>query len=780
MDSVQFLTQIDELFANGEISKVEPLITEQLALAYQNEDYSTCITILNEAIGFFRDLSQHEKSLAYSNEVLTLFTKLELGNTVPYATTVLNVANALRAGGEFEKSLLFHERALAVFEEHLESDDERIASAYNNISLLYQEMNDFSQAHEALLKALAIIKTKKDPIKLAITYTNLGLSLLNLQKIDDAFMYLLDAQTIFEKGNGQDFHYSACMSALGQAYTLKNELNTARECYLIALKEQYRHCGKSDGYNRILENLNFIETQLGLELTTDINTSQPAHVKGLALSKRFFLEIGLPAISEKMPEALNIAAFGLMGEGSECLGFDDEISTDHDFGAGFCIFLKKDDYDKYAQELTAIYNELPKEFLGYKRLNVRGAHRVGVICIEDFCNYFLGAKTIETWTEYMKDNIRTVNDRLFYNFFAGEIFMDNSNVFTKVQKKAKQLLENELSDYWLYKQIVSLRLLSQLGQCNFKRMYEREDFLTATLLKHKFIEECLKYIHIVNRVLSPYDKWLKQSALQCDTLNCLIEQLEMLSCEQNFEKSLSIIEAICTECANELNENSSYVFPANISNDNFLDSYGNALLSFTKEEKAKLIDNLVALEWNAFDKVQNDNGRASCQDDFDTFSIMRKSQYLTWTIPMLMSFTQDFQEANENNWNLITEKYGRMMASTLPEKYEEIAPLFKKHTQKQLEIIEAVVSIQVSWMEEFASEYPNIAQRTRLIHTYEDQQFDTSYETYLRGELLTYSERTLVLYANFIVSLAKNNDNLAKITMLETARLYGYDSLEDL
>ena len=786
MNAEKFIMQLDTLFSKGEIDKVAPFIKEQLALSYQEKDYNTCITILNEAIGFFRDLSLHDQSIAYAKEALTLFNTLCLTDTVAYATTVLNVANALRAAGELDKSLIFHEKSLAIFQQHLEEDDERIASVYNNVALLYQEMQAFDKACEASFQALQIIKTKNDPIKLAITYTNLASSMLNLQKVEEALSYLLEAQSIFEKDSVLDFHYSACMSALGQAFTLKNDLETARSCYQIALKEQHSHCGKSDGYYRILQNLQFVEKELGVALTLEQmdasheETLPPSnHIKGLTLCKRFFEEVALPVLKEQMPKALTLAAFGLMGEGSECLGFDDAISTDHDFGPGFCIFLEKKDWDTYAEPLTKLYNALPKEFLGYKRLEVRGAHRVGVICVEDFCRRFLGAPTAKEWEKVMLLNLKTADDRLFYNFFSGEIFMDASRMFTELQMKIRNLLENELSDYWLYKQIVSLRTLSQLGQCNYNRMYDRQDYLTANLLKHKFIEECLKYIHIVNHKLLPYDKWLKKSASTCTLLSGLMQKVEILSKEENHREVATIIEEICTEIANELNENSHYLFQTEISEDNFLDHYANAMLSFTKEEKEKLVEELVALEWSAFDKVENENGRASCQNNYPTFSIMRKSQYRTWNIPMLLSFIKDFQEANARCWNLITEKYGRMMASTAPEQYKELAPFFKSHTEKQLAIVENIVNIQVQWMEEFIQKYPAFSTQTRLIHTQEDEAYDTSYETYLRGELLTYSERTLILYANFIVSLLKKEENLAQKTILETVKQYGYASLEE-
>ena len=49
-------------------------------------------------------------------------------------------------------------------------------------------------------------------------------------------------------------------------------------------------------------------------------------MKGLELSEKYFYEIGFPAIEKKYPKLLDIAAFGLIGGGSECMGFDDEVS----------------------------------------------------------------------------------------------------------------------------------------------------------------------------------------------------------------------------------------------------------------------------------------------------------------------------------------------------------------------------------------------------------------------------------------------------------------------
>lgn len=193
----------------------------------------------------------------------------------------------------------------------------------------------------------------------------------------------------------------------------------------------------------------------------------------------------------------------------------------------------------------------------------------------------------------------------------------------------------------------------------------------------------------------------------------------------------------------------------------------------------ELVELVIETEWKAFDKVQNEGGRASCQDDHNTFHLMRASQYRTWKKEMLICYLLDFQDATQRGWNMISEKYGRMEETTAPDRYELIRDSLPVLPPEKKAIIEEIVKIQVGWMEEFALHYPKMAQNARTIHTADDTPFDTSYETYLRGEISTYSDEMLQLYGGFIVELAQAGRNLACLTMEQTALLYGYRSLED-
>ena len=65
-------------------------------------------------------------------------------------------------------------------------------------------------------------------------------------------------------------------------------------------------------------------------------------MKGIELSRGFYIEYGMPMLKKSFPELLDKIAVGLVGHGSECFGFDDDISKEHDFSAGLCIWLPEE------------------------------------------------------------------------------------------------------------------------------------------------------------------------------------------------------------------------------------------------------------------------------------------------------------------------------------------------------------------------------------------------------------------------------------------------------
>ncbi len=193
----------------------------------------------------------------------------------------------------------------------------------------------------------------------------------------------------------------------------------------------------------------------------------------------------------------------------------------------------------------------------------------------------------------------------------------------------------------------------------------------------------------------------------------------------------------------------------------------------------ELIEKIIKIEWNQFDRVQNEGGRAECQDDWNTFYIMRKSQYMAWTNELLKSYQQDLKEAEKCGWNMVTEKYARMMESTVPAKYEKLKDRLLKRSESRIILQEEIIKIQVKWMEEFVEQYPYVGGRARSIHTYDDTPYNTSYETYLRGELGTYSDKTFNLYKNFVIDIKEAGENLAYKILNNTVQLSGYKSIEE-
>lgn len=773
MNIERILEQLDELFTQHKVDQVENFLLHRIDEASAEGDVSSLITLLNEIIGHYRETGEFEKSISCCRQVLILVDQAGLKGSIAYATTLLNVANACRAAGLLRESMAYYQEVKAVYEEKLSPKDFRYASLYNNMSLLFQEMGDYESACDCLERALGIASLYSEArIEVAVTCTNLAASQLKLGRYEEAIRNLEKAFAIFEMDEDRDYHYSGALSAMGEAQYLAGNLEESVRYYKLALREIERNTGKNRAYEIVLQNLDTVTAQM-----ENLPIKNRHFKNGLELCQAFYEEYGKPMIRQKFPEYEQMIAVGLVGEGSECFGFDDQVSRDHDFGPGFCMWLSDPVYDEIGQELQKAYEALPSTYMGITRFTtLKAQKRVGVFRIGDFYENLIGLRDVPT----------TQNQWLFLDDYRlatavnGKVFRDDLGEFTRIRKGILAYYPEEVRVRKIAREAA---LMAQSGQYNYSRMFGRGEKVTAAIALSEFMKHTMAMVYLLNRIYAPFYKWMHKGMNRLvilpeirDILNALVD---FQTGDERIPQTIEIIVALIIAEMKKQGLTSG--------EDNYLDHHtDNILKSIPEKEKtddsfrAALINELISLEWEAFDKVENEGGRADCQNDWNTFSIMRKSQYYTWTEEMLKSYIRDFHRANDRGWNLITEKYGRMMESTAPLKFMQIKDSLPEIPKAKKEIIEEIVKIQVGWMEEFARQYPKAAGNARSIHTAEDTLYNTSYETYLRGELSTYSDETLDLYGRYIAQLCRENRNLAQMTMSNTAFLYGYGSLDDL
>ena len=190
----------------------------------------------------------------------------------------------------------------------------------------------------------------------------------------------------------------------------------------------------------------------------------------------------------------------------------------------------------------------------------------------------------------------------------------------------------------------------------------------------------------------------------------------------------------------------------------------------------ELMSEIIKLEWDMFSHVSNVGGPASCQMRPDTFKIMRKSQAATWSDELLASYLEDLKTATREGRNIMTEKYARMMESTFPEEYRKLAASLPSVDKETLQKIEEIVAINVGWKAELFDRYPRLSGKGRPLRTSEDSAMETSFETYLRGELKTYSARTITLLHE--LTLRQQQDRLCRTRRCPALNSYNFSTIK--
>ena len=195
-----------------------------------------------------------------------------------------------------------------------------------------------------------------------------------------------------------------------------------------------------------------------------------------------------------------------------------------------------------------------------------------------------------------------------------------------------------------------------------------------------------------------------------------------------------------------------------------------------KMEKEKIIEEILEKEWKYFSNLNNIGGRADCQDNREDFIIMRKSQWETFNEETLLSYLEDLNSKN----NPLFQKYAQMMKYNSPEEYEKIKDILEKASDEKTDLVNKIMFIYMEWEKEFFERYPIFSSMGRPLYSSEDDNIETSIETYLRGELLSYSEKTLKLYLNYVIDNKEKNINLAIKNMDNLARMQGFNDSNDV
>ncbi|WP_338937469.1 DUF4125 family protein [Fusobacterium pseudoperiodonticum] len=193
-------------------------------------------------------------------------------------------------------------------------------------------------------------------------------------------------------------------------------------------------------------------------------------------------------------------------------------------------------------------------------------------------------------------------------------------------------------------------------------------------------------------------------------------------------------------------------------------------------EKEKIIEKILEKEWKYFSNLNNIGGRADCQDNREDFIIMRKSQWETFNEETLLSYLEDLNSKN----NPLFQKYAQMMKYNSPEEYEKIKDILEKASDEKTDLVNKIMFIYMEWEKEFFERYPIFSSMGRPLYSSEDDNIETSIETYLRGELLSYSEKTLKLYLNYVIDNKEKNINLAIKNMDNLARMQDFNDSDEV
>lgn len=522
------------LLREGREMEMLPLLEEAIDIAYSIGDNKKLVELLNDYGGALRNTGDYENSIKSLGIAKSLIEAYYDTNSEAYANTIMNLANAHRMNFNKKDALQLFEKANSIYE-NLNLFNYSYASNANNLALLYLENGNSEKAYKLLKKAEEILKIiPHHSIQLATTYNNLFDVCLTLNKNDEAKEYIFKAKDFLEKKiSPNNPLYASVINNLAKYYYSIGDISKSESLYHISLKIIENTYGvNSEAYKNILSNLSYLKkNNLIKKESNDLSNSK----KGLEISEDFYFKDIKPFIHKNYSEYVKYSAFALVGQGSECYGYDDEISRDHDFYKRCIWFLPKEIRSKLPIDKINISN-------GFLEIN----------SIEDFYKYY----TLYERGPYTLEEFRKVPTDFLSVATNGKVFEDNYNLFTSIRNR---LLEYYPRDLVLKKLAYLCNKIAQSGQYNYERCLKRNNLMGAHLALSEFLTYYCEFIHLINKKYMPFYKWQYNSLKNLPTLGSdsakNIDKLLSLNDVNNGKEKINIIENMCQVLVKYLNDN---------------------------------------------------------------------------------------------------------------------------------------------------------------------------------------------------------------------------------
>lgn len=229
-------------------------------------------------------------------------------------------------------------------------------------------------------------------------------------------------------------------------------------------------------------------------------------------NRRFYEMYVAELIHERFSEYEDRIAVGIAGEGSDCLGYDDAISRDHDFGTGVCLWLTDEDMARFGQALSEAYNELV-DSAERSYLTKRLRERRGVMTIHDFYSTILRIDCDTEGCRMTEDEWYRLDHSCLKTATNGEIFRDDLGAFTAFRK---YLLNYYPDRVWRLRIAEQLHEYASSFQVNYARCMTRGDTVAAELCRAKGIQAAMELFFLLRREYPPYYKWTYRALSDLD------------------------------------------------------------------------------------------------------------------------------------------------------------------------------------------------------------------------------------------------------------------------